>query len=133
MTLGERLRISRMRKKLTQKEVAKKLNISNISLSAYERDTTDPDTKTLKKLSEIYEVSTDYLLGLTDYENKDSYNQKKSKLDNIFDEVVMEIQNGNDPTIYLDEANLDEETIRMIKKALINGMKFVDEMKRNEK
>ncbi|MDO6450552.1 helix-turn-helix domain-containing protein [Oceanobacillus profundus] len=133
MTLGERLRISRMRKKLTQIQVAKKLNISNISLSSYERDTTDPDTRTLKKLSELYEVSTDYLLGLTDYENEGTYNKKKSKLDNVFDEVLLEVQSENEPTIYMDEANLDEETLRLIKKALKNGMKFVDEMKRDGK
>ncbi|WP_339229824.1 helix-turn-helix domain-containing protein [Oceanobacillus sp. FSL K6-2867] len=132
MTLGEKLRIARMRKKLTQMEVAEKLNISNISLSAYERDKRDPDTETLKKMSELYDVSTDYLLGLTDYENKEAY-AKKSKLESIFSEVVMEVQNDNDPTIYLDEANLDEETIRLIKKALKNGMKFVDEMKRDGK
>ena len=122
-----------MRKKLTQIQVAKKLNISNISLSSYERDTTDPDTRTLKKLSELYEVSTDYLLGLTDYENEGTYNKKKSKLDNVFDEVLLEVQSENEPTIYMDEANLDEETLRLIKKALKNGMKFVDEMKRDGK
>nr|QRZ16565.1 helix-turn-helix transcriptional regulator [Virgibacillus sp. AGTR] len=90
MTLGERLRITRMRKKLTQIEASKKLNISNISLSAYERDKRDPDTQLLKKMSELYNVSTDYLLGLTDYETNDSHD-KKSKLEHLFGEVIFEV------------------------------------------
>ncbi|WP_373895169.1 helix-turn-helix domain-containing protein [Virgibacillus sp. CBA3643] len=131
MTLGERLRLSRMRKRLTQKEAAKKLNISNNVLSSYERDARDPDTKMLALMSELYDVSSDFLLGLTDHPNKEAY-EKKSKLDTLFNEVIFEITNEDEPTIYLDEGNLDEETLKLVKKALKNGMKLVDDMKKND-
>lgn len=131
MTLGERLRLSRMRNKLTQIEAAEKLNISNNVLSSYERDARDPDTKMLRALSELYNVSADFLLGLTDYPNKEIY-KNRSQLDNAFNEIIRELSTENEPSIYSKDGNLDEETIKLIKKAIKNGMKFVDEMKQND-
>lgn len=131
MTLGERLRIVRMRKKLSQIDAAKKLNISNITLSTYERDKRDPDTDTLRNMCLLYNVTADYLLGLSDLPNPEESN-KISKLGSIFNETVMEIKDEDEETIYIDEANLDEETIRFLKKSLKNGMKLVDEMKRSD-
>lgn len=69
MSLGSRLKKERERRKWSQKEVAEKIGITNAVLSNYERDYRDPDTVTLKKLADLYEVETDYLLGrkTTDY------------------------------------------------------------------
>lgn len=131
MTLGERLRIMRMRNKLTQIEASEKLNISNNTLSTYERDKRDPDTDILKKMCELYNVSSDYLLGLTDSPNREE-SQRSSKLSSIFNETVMEIRDEDEESIYIDDANLDEETIHLVKKALKNGMKFIDDMKRSD-
>lgn len=131
MTLGERLRIVRMRKKLTQQDAAKKLNISNITLSSYERDKRDPDTETLRKMCLLYNVSADYLLALADSPNREE-SQRNSKLGSIFNETVMEIRDEDEESIYIDDANLDEETIHLVKKALKNGMKFIDDMKRSD-
>lgn len=64
MTLGERLKAAREKKGWSQLYVAQKLGIANTVLSNYERDYRDPDTETLKRLAELYEVSTDYLLGI---------------------------------------------------------------------
>lgn len=63
VTLGERLRLLREKKGLTQVALAKKLNIPNQNVSNYERDFRQPDYETLKKLADLYEVTTDYLLG----------------------------------------------------------------------
>lgn len=62
-TLGSRLREARDRKRYTQIEVAKIIGISNGTLSGYERDYRDPDTPTLKRLAELYEVSIDWLMN----------------------------------------------------------------------
>lgn len=64
--LGKRLKQAREMKKLSQIEAAKKLGISNGTLSGYERNYRDPDTNILEKMADLYEVSTDYLLGRTD-------------------------------------------------------------------
>lgn len=63
MSLGKKLKSEREKRRWSQKYVAEKIGITNTVLSNYERDYRDPDTETLKKLAELYEVSTDYLLG----------------------------------------------------------------------
>lgn len=68
-SIGARLKEARELKQYTQKEIAKLLGISIGTLSGYERDYRDPDTLTLKKLAELYEVTLDYLVGLAPPEN----------------------------------------------------------------
>ncbi|SDH84101.1 Transcriptional regulator, contains XRE-family HTH domain [Aneurinibacillus thermoaerophilus] len=80
MTLGERLRLLREKKGLTQVALAKKLNIPNQNVSNYERDFRQPDYETLKKLADLFEVTTDYLLGHSDNPSPN----KESKLNLFF-------------------------------------------------
>lgn len=65
MTLGERLKISRTKRQMTQEFAANQLGITFQALSNYERDTRDPDTELLGKMANLYDVTTDYLLGRT--------------------------------------------------------------------
>ena len=59
-----RIRELREDKDLTQKEIAQILNCSQRVYSNYERGDIDIPTRVLIKLSEIHNVSTDYILGL---------------------------------------------------------------------
>ncbi|WP_459195802.1 helix-turn-helix domain-containing protein [Wukongibacter baidiensis] len=63
--LTKRLRELRKEKKLTQNDVANKLGISQSAYNHYEKGIRIPDAITLKKLADILDVSTDYLLGRT--------------------------------------------------------------------
>ncbi|KKB75320.1 MULTISPECIES: helix-turn-helix domain-containing protein [Bacillus] len=74
--LGIKLKEAREKKGLKQIEAAKKLGISNGTLSGYERDYRDPDTETLKKMAELYDVSIDELLG---NQVKDDLSPKEEK------------------------------------------------------
>ncbi len=64
--LGERLKNLRKAQKLTQSDVATKLKISASAVGMYEQGRRDPDTDILKEFAKLYNVPTDYLLGLTD-------------------------------------------------------------------
>ena len=64
--LGIRLKELRNQKKLTQKQLAEKINVTHVSISGYESGNRSPDTETLQRLADFFEVSTDYLLGRTD-------------------------------------------------------------------
>ncbi len=64
--LGSRLKKLRVSRKLTQKQLAEKVNVTHVSISGYESGNRSPDTDTLQKLAEILNVSTDYLLGRSD-------------------------------------------------------------------
>lgn len=50
----------------SQKQIAEKLCISQQTYSDYENGKTEPTPDTLIKISKIYNVSVDYLLGVVD-------------------------------------------------------------------
>jgi transcriptional regulator with XRE-family HTH domain len=63
--LGDRLRIARERANLKQTQVKERTGIHNKTLSGYENGVSEPDSQTLATLAELYDVTTDFLLGLT--------------------------------------------------------------------
>lgn len=66
LTFGERLKKARKRKGLSQVDVFDAIGLNNKSLSRYEKDETTPNPETLQKLIRLYDVSSEYILGLTD-------------------------------------------------------------------
>ena len=70
-SLGKRLRAARERKKLKQTEVKEKTGINNKTLSGYENGVSEPDAETLRILANLYDVTTDYLLGREKQSNND--------------------------------------------------------------
>lgn len=66
MSFGRKLKLLREGRKMYQSELAELLNLAPSSISMYEKDERDPDTSTVKKIAEIFNVSTDYLLGVND-------------------------------------------------------------------
>ncbi|WP_436645115.1 helix-turn-helix domain-containing protein [Latilactobacillus sakei] len=54
----------------TQQEVADRLGISRANYSHVENNRNEPDNELLVKIADLYEVSTDYLLGKTNTRDK---------------------------------------------------------------
>ncbi|MDR6226640.1 helix-turn-helix domain-containing protein [Desmospora profundinema] len=65
MSLGKRLRTLRMRRKMRQEDIANLLEISKSAVGMYERGDREPSLETLRKLADLYGVTTDFLLGRT--------------------------------------------------------------------
>lgn len=65
--LGKRLKELREEQGLTQKEVAAALHLHSVTYLHYEKAQREPPLSVLADMAQFYEVSTDYLLGLTDY------------------------------------------------------------------
>ena len=63
--LVKRLSKARKKKGYTQADAAKYLNCNRATITNYEIGRRNPDIETLVKLAEYYEVSVDYLLGLS--------------------------------------------------------------------
>lgn len=63
---NERIREARQQCGLTQKQVAEKLGITDNALCQYEKGVREPSISTIIELCKLYDVSADYLLGLTD-------------------------------------------------------------------
>lgn len=68
-SLGERIKELRIEQNLTQKKLSKILNISNTTLSQYESNTRTPNDDIKKNLAEIFKVSLDYLMGVSNIKN----------------------------------------------------------------
>lgn len=63
----ERLIEQRKLNKLTQRQLADILNISQPSYIRYENGTAEPSLTNLVKLADYFDVSVDYLLGRKEY------------------------------------------------------------------
>lgn len=64
--LGKRLKELREEKGLTQKQLAKELNMNSITYFHYEKSQREPPLSTLADMAKFFNVSIDYLLGLED-------------------------------------------------------------------
>ena len=65
--VGETLAYLRKEKGLGQKQLAALLNMSVGTVSNYENGVHSPDLLTLCRLTKFFNVTTDYLLGRTEY------------------------------------------------------------------
>lgn len=73
---NENLRTARQNKKLSQKEIAKMLFISQQAYAKYETGSASPNPEVLAKISEILDISVDELTGRTSFSEK--------KISNVF-------------------------------------------------
>ncbi|MGO3652701.1 helix-turn-helix domain-containing protein [Vagococcus sp.] len=62
MEIGEKIKTLRQEKKLTQKELAEKLNVSGQAISNWERGKGYPDISNIIQLSDLFNVSLDTLI-----------------------------------------------------------------------
>ena len=60
------LKLLREEKGLSQQKLADMLNISQQAIFKYEKTANEPDISTLITLSEIFDVTVDYLIGNSD-------------------------------------------------------------------
>lgn len=66
VSFATRLRELRSKRKLRQKDMAKKLGITESAYGYYEQGRSEPPYETLHQLAQFFDVSLDYLLGITD-------------------------------------------------------------------
>ena len=78
MELGNTLAQLRKQKKLSQRNFAEAIGVSNGAVAMWETNKRQPDLEMLKKIAAFYDVSSDYILGIT---QADSH--KHSNLDCI--------------------------------------------------
>lgn len=85
--IGDRLKILRENKGWSKKYVADRLALKQPSTySNWEYGLRDPDSETISKLADLFDTSTDYLLGRTD--EKDFNQPPKDKAEFALRELV---------------------------------------------
>lgn len=110
MLLGKRLKSLRGNK--TQQEIADELDVSRASYSHYENDHVEPDNNVLQKMANLFNVSTDYLLGRTNVPN----NFLTPEQIKFIERIDLADDGLLNSSIYLGERELtDEEKKRVIR------------------
>lgn len=64
---GDNLSLLRKEKNMEQMLLAKVLGVSQQTISRWENNVVEPDIKSLIKIADYFDVTTDYLLGRVDY------------------------------------------------------------------
>lgn len=86
-SLGKKIRRERLKKNLTIEQLAEILGLSASYMGLIERGQRGISIETLCKLSNIFKVSTDYLLFSKDY-NENNIN---TRLLNLFQEEIIDL------------------------------------------
>ncbi|MBC2580591.1 helix-turn-helix transcriptional regulator [Clostridium sp. DJ247] len=79
--LGKRLKMLRTENNLTQEEFGKPYNLKKSTISQYESGSSKPDDELKKRIALDYNVSLDWLMGLTDVRNSST-----DKISNALDD-----------------------------------------------
>jgi len=95
MRYNERIKEQRKKLRYTQRQLADKINVSPQVISNWERGYTEPSSEDIKKLSAILDVSSDYLLGLSDDKTRNNFLLPANKtfdehVDDLIDEIIDE-------------------------------------------
>lgn len=101
MKFGKRFKYYRRKSGLTQNEAANKIGIKGYQLGNYETDRSEPSLSVLMKMSNLYHVSIDNLLGnrkqysgeLTNYTGNSDNDFDFDEFKNALDELIKRYQN----------------------------------------
>ena len=90
MKFNERLKQLRQQEGLTQKELAKSIEVGRTTISEYESGKIVPKHEGLLKLANYFNVSVDYLTGVSDNPaTRQSNEHELDKLFNTLDYILM--------------------------------------------
>ena len=66
MSMGARLAQERRKQNLTQEQLAEQLGVTRQAVSRWESDTAYPETDKILRMAALFNVSCDYLLGVSE-------------------------------------------------------------------
>ncbi len=66
MNIGSRIKLLRIERKVTQKDIAESVGVSPVSIQRFEYGSVRPSLDTLIALADFFDVSLDYLVGRSD-------------------------------------------------------------------
>jgi transcriptional regulator with XRE-family HTH domain len=108
MKFGERLKLLRESNNLTQDEFARIINKSRSSLAGYEVNDRVPDIDTIINISNYFGVTTDYLLGKSEYKTsgEEAFFLKYFNIDDNFKNLPVRDKQDTIATLKLVYGNL---------------------------
>lgn len=117
--LGDKIKELRKENKLTLKQLGEMLNLGESTMSMYESGNRNPDYETLAKMASIFDCTTDYLLGQSEYRNYKSMVTEVNS-DRFVEVPVLGVIRAGDPIFA--ESNITG--YELTDKKDLNGEKF---------
>lgn len=126
----QRLKQLRKEKGLIQKELADIFHMQNTAISKYELGERKPDQDTLMNLAKYFDVSLDYLTGVSDIRNP--YTEDKDKYKKVDDiEEAMKII-LEQPGLMLKGSILSDESKIILANAIQMGLRTAEEIEKKK-
>ncbi len=95
--LANRLRELRKSNKLSQSDMAERLNISTSAYGYYEQGKSDLSSETINKIADMFNVTTDYLLGRSSNpQHSENPKSKAAELEEEFPEGISVLYRANE-------------------------------------
>lgn len=96
MNIGERIKYLREKSNLSQRQLAILLNVEPATVSRYELNIRVPNIKVVKQLALIFNVTTDYLLGIeSTFISIENYIKKYKENNELYFNLYIEITKEN--------------------------------------
>lgn len=117
----KRLKILRLESDMTQAELGKMLGVGRTTINGYEQGIIEPPSDRLRMISEIFEVTTDYLMG-----KSDSRTLTKRDNNDIADRMheLLETIELSQNALTFNGEKLDEVTRQILIQSLTNTLEM---------
>ncbi|MGH1846770.1 helix-turn-helix transcriptional regulator [Enterococcus gilvus] len=112
-------------KNWTQTELGKKIGLEKSAMNKIENGSRKVTTEELKKLSKIFDVSTDYLLGNTDKKHYYDLTEKdENSIQKQLEEMIDDLSKGGPLAFSKDESEINQETRELLIASLENSLRI---------
>ncbi|MDY2734891.1 helix-turn-helix domain-containing protein [Intestinibacter sp.] len=128
--LENRLKLLRKENGYTQEDIAKKIGLTKSAYGYYEQSKTVPDAYTISKLANIFNVTTDYLLGRTNERTFTLRDEKSIQKD--LKKIMEEFKTGEAGPVYYDGVEFESDELELIENAMETALKIA-KLKNKEK
>lgn len=111
--IGEKIREQRKENGLTQTELGKRLGVVKQTISNWENEISQPSNDALTEMASLFDVSIDYLLGLTDERRHEStLSWRLPSVSNRFGTILKNFrrEKGLTEKAFAEQLNITEQT-----------------------
>ncbi|MCT4544823.1 MAG: helix-turn-helix domain-containing protein [Vallitalea sp.] len=123
-SFSDRLRLLRKQRGLTQEQIGKIVNKSKNNISQYERNIRQADDETKKQLAIYFDVSMDYLIGITENPTPISKFDNNKDIDKEFDNLIKKLQEQEE--LNFQGREIDDQTRTIIIKTLQHAKELAE-------
>ena len=124
VTLGSRLKALRQEKGLTQKEVAKLIGTTDVSIGRYEMDARVPKADILNSLAKLYDVEIDFLLTGKEETETTLNDRDKKDIEKDLKKIMDDFKSGESGPAFYDGVELDNDDLDKLEIAMRTALEI---------